>query len=190
MALLNAAAQEFAEHGFANTSITQIATAARVTKGAVYHHFPDKVGLFEALLNRCNEAAQRHVLSAIATHPTDLWLAALAGLEATLDVCMDPIAGRLIYLEGPVGLGWSRWRALEERYTRHNVDLLLHGLVGAGTLPEDTPIEAMAQLLTGMITHAGIALVEAPVRKRRRTRDELQAAMFQVLRGLGHRSTR
>lgn len=185
MALLDAAADEFAEHGFANTSITQIATKVRVTKGAVYHHFSDKTSLFEAVLDQCNEAAQRQVLEALATHPSDLWKAALAGLEATLDVCMHPVAGRLIYLEGPVGLGWSRWRACEARYTRHNVDVLLHGLVEAGALPGDTPIEAMAQLLTGMITHAGIALAEAPVRHRKRTRDELRRALHQILRSLG-----
>ena len=185
VALLDAATHEFAEHGFANTSITQIATAARVTKGAVYHHFSDKVGLFQAVLDRCNEAAQRQVMDAIATHPTDLWKAVLAGLETTLDICADPIAGRLIYLEGPIGLGWSRWRACEAHYTRHNVDLLLQGLVGTGVLPHDTPIEAMAQLLTGMITHAGIALAEAPPRKRRRTRDELRRALHQILRSLG-----
>lgn len=184
VALLDAATREFAENGFANTSITQIAGAARVTKGAVYHHFSDKVGLFESVLDRCNEAAERQVLDAIATHPTDLRKAALAGLEATLDVCMDPIAGRLIYVEGPVGLGWSRWRACEARYTSRNVKSLLRGLVGAGAVPGDTPIEAMAQLLTGMITHAGIALVEAPARKRKRTRDELRRALHQVLRGL------
>jgi AcrR family transcriptional regulator len=190
VALLDAAAREFAAHGFAGTSIAQIAAAARVTKGAVYHHFPNKSGLFEAVLERCNEAAQQQVLAAIATHPTDLWLAALAALEATFDVCMDPIAGRLIYVEGPVGLGWSRWRISEERYTRHNIDLLLQGLVGAGAIPTDTPTEAMAQLLTGMITHAGITLAESPPRKRRRTRDELQAAMQQILRSLGQRSPR
>lgn len=69
------------------------------------------------------------------------------------------------YLEEPIALGWSRWRACEAHYTRRNVDLLLQGLVRAGALPDDTPIEAMAQLLTGMITHAGIALAEAPLRE-------------------------
>jgi hypothetical protein len=85
---------------------------------------------------------------------------------------------------GPIGLGWSRWRACEAHYTRHNVDLLLQGLVEAGALPGDTPGEAMAQLLTGIITHAGVALVEAATRKRSRTRDELRRALHQVLRGL------
>lgn len=89
-------------------------------------------------------------------------------------------------LEGPIGLGWSRWRACEAHYTRNNVDLLLQGLVGTGVLPDDTPIEAMVQLLTGMITpNAGIALAEAPPQKRKRTRDELRRAQHQILQSLG-----
>lgn len=182
---MDEAARQFAERGFAGTSITQIATSARVTKGAVYHHFPDKAGLFEAVLDRCNEAAQKRVLGAIEADREDLWAAALAGLDATLDVCMDPVAARLIYIEGPVGLGWSRWRASEERYTRRNINLLLQALADGGALTTDTPIEAMAHLLTGLVTHAGIALAEAPARKRRQVRDDLRMAMHQLLRNLG-----
>jgi AcrR family transcriptional regulator len=184
-ALLTAAADEFANHGFANTSLIQIAGAAGVTKGAVYHHFSDKVSLFKEVLSRINEAAEQQVLNALATQPTDLRKAALAALQTTFDVCMDPVAARLIYIEGPVGLGWSRWRAWEGRYTRRNVDRLLEGLVDAGYLPSDTPRVAMAALLTGMVTHAGIELAEAPARNRRQTRNELQVAMHQVLHNLG-----
>lgn len=115
-ALLVAAADAFAQDGFTATSITDIASAARVTKGAVYHHFPDKHRLFAAVLDQYNEAAQQQVYDAIGKHPTDPWQAALAGLAATLDVCMDPVAARLIYIEGPVGLGWSRWCDPEEHY--------------------------------------------------------------------------
>ena len=39
----------------------------------------------------------------------------MATLEATLDVGADPVAGRLIHLEGPIGLGWRRWRESERR---------------------------------------------------------------------------
>ena len=112
-ALLDAAAKAFAQEGFTATSITQIASAAHVTKGAVYHHFPDKHHLFAAVLNLYSEAAQRQVYSAIDEYQTNPWKAALAGLQATLNVCMDPVAARLIYIEGPVGLGWSRWRDSE-----------------------------------------------------------------------------
>lgn len=184
MALLAAAADAFARDGFTAASITQIASAARVTKGAVYHHFSDKHCLFAAVLDKYNEAAQQQVYEAIAQHPTDPWKAALAGLQATLNVGMDPIAARLIYLEGPVGLGWNRWRESEEHYTRRNIRLLLHGLIDAGIYRDDIPVEAMAQLVTGMITHTGIALAEAPPRKRKRIRNELQTALHQLMAGL------
>jgi AcrR family transcriptional regulator len=183
-ALVAAAAKAFAEHGFTATSITQIAAAARVTKGAVYHHFLDKQSLFEAVINYHNEAAQQKVYEAIAEHPKDVWEAAMAGLRATLDICADPVAGRLIYLEGPVGLGWRRWRQSERQYTHRNVRQLLLGSVQAGIYPDDIPIEAMTQVISGMITHAGIALAEAPSRQRKRIRSDLQAAIERVLTGL------
>jgi AcrR family transcriptional regulator len=183
-ALVAAAAEAFAEHGFTATSITQIAAAVRVTKGAVYHHFSDKQCLFEAVINYHNEAAQQKVYEAIAEHPDDVWEAAMAGLEATLDACADPVAGRLIYLEGPVGLGWRRWRESERQYTHRNVRQLLLGSIQAGIYPDDIPIEAMTQVITGMITHAGIALAEAPSRQRKRIRSDLQAAIQRVLTGL------
>jgi AcrR family transcriptional regulator len=183
-ALVAAAAEAFAEHGFTATSITQIAAAVRVTKGAVYHHFSDKQSLFEAVINYHNETAQQKVYEAIAEHPKDVWEGAMAGLRATLDICADPVAGRLIYLEGPVGLGWRRWRQSERQYTHRNVRQLLLGSVQAGIYPDDIPIEAMTQVISGMITHAGIALAEAPSRQRKRIRSDLQAAIERVLTGL------
>lgn len=183
-ALIAAAADAFARRGFTATSITQIAEAARVTKGAVYHHFSDKQSLFEAVMNHHNEAAQRHVYDAIAKHPDDVWEAAMAALDATLDICADPVAGRLIYLEGPVGLGWRRWRESERQYTHRNVRQMLLSSIEAGIYPDDLPTDAMTQVIAGMITHAGIALAEAPSRQRKRIRRELQAAITRVLRGL------
>ena len=183
-ALLTAAAEAFAEHGFTATSITQIAASARVTKGAVYHHFSDKQSLFEAVMHQYNEDAQRSVYEAVAKHAYDVWEAAMAALEATLDVCADPVAGRLIYLEGPIGLGWRRWRESERQYTHRNVRQMLLSSIEAGIFRDDIPVDAMAQVVAGMITHAGIALAEAPARQRKRIRRDLQAAITQVLRGL------
>lgn len=183
-ALVTAAAAAFSENGFAATSITQIAAAARVTKGAVYHHFSDKQGLFEAVMHHYNEAAQQKIDEAIAQYPEDVWQAAAAALDAALDVCADNVAGRLIYLEGPVGLGWQRWRESERRYTHHNVRRMLLSSIAAGIFSDELPVEATTEVLSGMITHAGIALAEAPPRRRKRIRRDLQAAIHRVLRGL------
>jgi AcrR family transcriptional regulator len=183
-AILDAAAAAFAEQGFTDTSITQIATAARVTKGAVYHHFPDKQALFEAVLHQCNEAALQQIYSAISGKTGDVWETALAALSATLDVSLDRVAARIIYVEGPVGLGWRRWRESEDQYTRRNVRRLLQRLIQAGIYPDDLPVEAMTQLVTGMITHAGISLAEVSDRRRKAVRRDLDTAIRQVMFGL------
>ncbi|MEY8013750.1 TetR/AcrR family transcriptional regulator [Mycobacterium servetii] len=183
-ALLDAAAAAFAERGFAATSIADIAATARVTKGAVYHHFPDKRALFEAVLNRCDEAAQAQVFDAVARYPDDLWAGSMAALEVTLNACADPIVGRLIYVEGPIALGWTRWRECEDQYTYRNVRLLVTSAMQAGFFPPDIAVDAMAQLLSGMITHAGIALAEAPQSKRKKLRREIFTEIQRLLTGL------
>src|SRR5260370_7306391 len=48
-AVLAAARSLFGRNGYAQTSVDEIADAARVTKGAVYHHFAGKAALFRSL---------------------------------------------------------------------------------------------------------------------------------------------
>ena len=64
-ALLLACMRLFARHGFANTSVDEIARAAKVTKGAVYWHFEDKDALFGAILEMIREQWQRAVLDPV-----------------------------------------------------------------------------------------------------------------------------
>ena len=51
-AILEAALGLFSSRGYRGTSIREIAAAARVSTGNVYHHFPDKETIFETLLER------------------------------------------------------------------------------------------------------------------------------------------
>jgi TetR/AcrR family transcriptional regulator, acrAB operon repressor len=50
--LLDAAERLFSERGVSNTSMMQVATAAGVTRGAIYHHFENKLDLITALMDR------------------------------------------------------------------------------------------------------------------------------------------
>lgn len=50
--LLDAAERLFSEQGVTSTSLNDIARAAGVTRGALYHHFKNKTDLIEALLDR------------------------------------------------------------------------------------------------------------------------------------------
>lgn len=50
--ILDAAEQVFFDQGVARTSLEQIALAAKVTRGAVYWHFRDKIELLDAIMKR------------------------------------------------------------------------------------------------------------------------------------------
>lgn len=50
--LLDAAQRLFREHGVTRTSLAEVATAAGMTRGAVYWHFKDKADLFRAMCDR------------------------------------------------------------------------------------------------------------------------------------------
>src|SRR5262249_28448441 len=67
-ALLDAAAVAFATQGFARTSVDDIVRRARVTKGALYHHFRDKTAVFEAVFCRIEETLVHKVGEASGKH--------------------------------------------------------------------------------------------------------------------------
>ena len=50
--LLDAAERVFRERGVGHASMAEVADAAGVTRGAVYHHFESKAELFQALMAR------------------------------------------------------------------------------------------------------------------------------------------
>lgn len=54
--ILDSALKLFAHRGFGATSVRDVAEAAGLSKGNVYHHFPDKESIFRALLDRYFDA--------------------------------------------------------------------------------------------------------------------------------------
>src|SRR6266568_6603713 len=63
-AVLDAARSLFGRRGYAQTSVDEIADAARVTKGAVYHHFAGKEALFRAVHAEVEAEAQARAAAA------------------------------------------------------------------------------------------------------------------------------
>lgn len=53
--LLASCAALFAQHGYAGVTMKQVAKAAGVTTGTLYHYFPDKESLFAALVQEMND---------------------------------------------------------------------------------------------------------------------------------------
>jgi AcrR family transcriptional regulator len=69
--ILHAALKRFAHHGYAAASVQQIVDDARVSKPALYYYFPDKAGLFQALVDEAHDERYRLMQAAVAKS-TDL----------------------------------------------------------------------------------------------------------------------
>src|SRR5260370_30496073 len=67
-AVLAAARSLFGRKGYAQTSVDEIADAARVTKGAVYHHFAGKEALFRVVLAEVEAEAEARAAPAVDPH--------------------------------------------------------------------------------------------------------------------------
>jgi AcrR family transcriptional regulator len=168
-ALLDEATALFAERGYAGTSLEDVASASRVTRGAVYHHFASKQALFEAVLDLQEARVTAEVIEAAST--ADPWDAAMLALDTYLTHCCDPVYGRLVWLEGPAALGWRRWRECEKDHAYGLVERFLRDLVDDGYL-RDTAFDSLVRFSFWMLGGAGLAVAEAPPEDKPRVRDE------------------
>lgn len=104
-AILRAGKQLFGDHGYADTSLDDLAAAARVTKGAIYHHFDSKRALFRAVYDEVEAEAQA-ATAAIGpdASPIDV---IKANADAYLDAVLDPAVQRITLIDAPAVLGPS-----------------------------------------------------------------------------------
>jgi AcrR family transcriptional regulator len=159
-AIISAAVTRFAADGFAGTSIDAVAEQARVSKGAVYHHFTDKAELFEAAFIAMEERLLADVGAALAGID-DPWQLIAAGTDAFLAQCGRPDFCRIALQEAPAALGWQRWKQVEERYFLGLVTAGLDNLARAGLIDvPSTPIAA--RMFLAAAGEAGLTLATSP----------------------------
>ena len=69
-AVLRSARTLFAQQGYARTGLDEVARAAGVTRGALYHHFQTKADLFEAVVDLVDADLYQQVISVAAGEGT------------------------------------------------------------------------------------------------------------------------
>jgi len=160
-ALIGAARRLFAAHGFDGTGTEQIVAEARVTRGALYHHFRDKADIFRAAMaEAAADVATRLIDEQTATDAQSPMAEIREGVSAFLDVCVDGDFQRIVLVDGPRVLGSDAWEDLVEQYGRGILEEWLERCVGTGDL-EDMPLRALARLLIAMLTEASLAIARA-----------------------------
>jgi AcrR family transcriptional regulator len=181
-ALLVSARRLFAAQGYDGTGTEQIVADARVTRGALYHHFRDKADLFRAVMaEAAGSVAQRLIDEQLASEAPSPLAEIQAGISAYLDVCVGGDFQRIVLVDGPRVLGSDAWDELVERYGRGILEEWLDRCVEAGDL-QPVPVRALARLLIAMLTEASLAIARSSAPAQ--TRSEFGTVLDRVLVGL------
>ena len=154
-ALVAAARRLWAARGYAEVGTPEIAAAAGVTRGAMYHQFADKAALFLAVVEAVEQDVMARLVAAVARSGAASPAAAIrAAIEPWLDICVDPEVRQLLLLDGPSVLGWERFRDVAQRYSLGMTEQLLVEAMNAGQLAVQ-PSRALAHILIGRWTRRG-----------------------------------
>lgn len=153
-ALLAAARALFLEKGYAETGTPEVVDRAGMTRGALYHHFKDKMALFRGVVE--SEAAEvARVIETCTREAATPMDALLRGAEVYFEVMKHPGRVRLLLLDGPAVLGAEAMREID---LQTGGGALRDGLATA--LGRDVPVsevEALADLVSAMFDRAALA---------------------------------
>jgi AcrR family transcriptional regulator len=179
-ALVAAGRHLFGRQGFADTSVDEIARQARVTTGALYHHFPTKAALFEAVFEQLHMDILEASGAAAAGASDELEFLARA-FEAFLDAIMEPAAQRILVTDAPAVLGLARFTELDEKFAFAAIAERLRAARDAGRLRVDDP-DTLARLFLGALTRGSMLIAASG--QPRATRDAVARAVRTMLQGL------
>lgn len=182
--LIAAARKAFGEKGYAEASMDDFTADAGLTRGALYHHFGDKKGLFEAVLLQIDAeiAARLNKVSAGAASP---WEGFVAENIAYVELALEPEIQRIMLRDGPAVLGdpfrWSNTEGCVAALRASLERLQAEGLV------EPVDAEATARLVCGASTYAAqwIANADDPREASLRAIPAFRALMEGLLRRPG-----
>ncbi len=158
-ALLEAGRAMFAAQSYDDIPAEELVRTAGLTRGALYHHFDGKRGLFEAVFEELETAAAQQIEQAM-TAQSAPWDRARAGAVAFLEACTDPTFRHVVLLQGPLALGWERWRELDRSHLGGVLDDAVAALASAAAQPQRRT-DLVTALIYGALTELSLAVADA-----------------------------
>lgn len=158
--LVTAARALFGARGYAGVGTEEIVRAAGVTRGALYHQFRDKAGLFAAVAEEVEAEIAERIAAGAAGAADDPAGALRTGARLFLEACAEPEVERIILLDAPAVLGWEAWRDLAGRYGLGLVQLALQSAMDAGAIVPQ-PVVPLAHVLIGALNECALYVARA-----------------------------
>jgi len=148
--LIEIARNHFTKYGYHNVSLETIAEEGKVTRGAVYHHFKSKKGLFIAVL----ESVQKDVAAQIkreASKQDDLWQQLIGGCLGFVKGANAKENRRILLVDAPVVLGWDVWRKSDRENSMSTLKEHIDELETQGYLHDGIDAELMTFSISGAL---------------------------------------
>jgi AcrR family transcriptional regulator len=179
-AVLAAARSLFGKKGYAQTSVDEIADAARVTKGAVYHHFAGKEALFRAVLAEVEVEAEARAAGAGDPEgpPIDQ---IVARVNAYLDAALDEEMRRIALIDAPAVLGLEPEGSVDQHPGHVDLRSFIAASTARGQIIDIDP-DLLTHLIRGLVWLSGLQIAHASDPDV--TRSALGEALDAMLRGL------
>jgi AcrR family transcriptional regulator len=182
-ALLKAGREIFGSEGYAGASLSDIAKAACVTTGAVYHHFRDKADLFMAVAEGVEKEILSLVIAAAEKLPEDDQIARMfGGFEAMLAAIASPEMQRIALMDAPVVFGPENWRKVEEKYVYGALAVGISRLSKQGRLAPGVSQTMLTAMLFGAMVEAAFSVARAD--NPEAAREEAKASLLLMLKGV------
>lgn len=153
--VLEVATDLFASRGYAAVSLDDVARDAGVTRGAIYHHYGSKAGLFGAVTAGCQSGIAEAVVEAAGKAGADPAAQLRAGSHAFLDAITTGATVRILLIDAPSVMGWEAWRQMDAEYSAAH---LREALQNVGVTVEH--LDATTVQLSGAMNEAALWIVQ------------------------------
>lgn len=181
-ALITAARRLWGERGYAEVGTPEIAEAAGVTRGAMYHQYADKAALFRAVVEALDqEILERLQAAVVAAQPPTPADTMHAMANAWLDIASEPEVRQLMLLDAPGVIGWAEYREMSQQNSVAAAEELLSAAIEAGQL-RPQPLRPLALIVLGALDEAAIYLARAE--NPSEAREEVRAVVRDLIDGL------
>jgi len=161
--LVAIATRMFADRGYEDTSIEGVLREAGVSRGSLYHHFPSKEALFEAVAEDVETSVGAQTVAA-ADGITEPVAALRAGFLAWIRLAGDPVVRRILLIDAPSVLGWERWRAMEERHALGLIRLVLQAVAEEGRLRPEL-VGTLAHVLLASVNEVALLVARSDAKE-------------------------
>ncbi|MBY2475571.1 TetR/AcrR family transcriptional regulator [Clostridioides difficile] len=154
-ALLKIARKHFTKLGYFDVSLEKIAEESNVTRGAIYHHFKNKKGLFLAVLDNVQKDVAKQI-EREALKSDDPWQQLILGCLGFIKGANAKECRRILLVDAPVVVGWDAWRKADQENSMNVLQKHIDDLNEQGYLERDVDTKLMTYCISGALNELAL----------------------------------